>query len=187
MRRVLPLSLFLLPLALVACGDGATPARTLTVRQALTSSPEAMEFEPPSARVDLFRDIARTSQQEAGRETSDRVLFPVIREGQLAAAPGLDVRADLLQAPDAVEAHVLLFDGGETWPQERRDSLQGLSEREAAELVARSLLTHWGIPPGDAVYVDRAAGAPYAAAWADGVLRLNPAFLYLAAAIAPLP
>jgi len=32
------------------------------------------------------------------------------------------------------------------------------------------------------VQVDRAAGAPYAAAWVDGALRLNPAFVLLAAA-----
>ena len=187
MRRLLTSALLLAPFVLVACGDGSAPARTLTARQALTPTAEAMEFESPSARQELFREVAKASELEAGQETSDRVLFPIIRDGRLLAAPALDVKADLLQAPDAGEPHLLLFTGGEAWPEERRDSLQGLSEREAAELVARSLLTHWGIEPGEPIFVDRSAGAPYAAAWAGGVLRLNPAFLYMAAANTPLP
>lgn len=187
MRRALVSLLCTVSLALAACGDGAVPVRSLTARAALTSSAEVVEFETPTARQELFREVAKTSQVEAGRETSDKVLFPVIREGRLFAAPALDAKADLLQAPDAGQPHLLMFDGAETWPEERREGLQGLSEREAAELVARSLLAHWGIEPGQPIYVDRAAGAPYAAAWADGVLRLNPAFLYLAASVAPVP
>ncbi len=185
-RAVLPI-FCLAAFALTACGDGAAPSRTLGLRQALTLPAEAVEFEAPQARQELFREVARTSQLEAGRETSDKVLFPVIQEGRLFAAPGLDPRADLLQTPDAGEPHHLLFHRGDTWPDERRDALQGLSEREAAELVARSLLTHWGIGSSEPISVDRAAGAPYAAAWADGVLRLNPAFLYMAASAGPLP
>ena len=61
-------------------------------------------------------------------------------------------------------------------------SFQGLSEREASELVARSLLFTWGVRPDGPVKVVRAAGAPYAAAYLDGVLRLNPAFVYMASA-----
>jgi hypothetical protein len=37
------------------------------------------------------------------------------------------------------------------------------------------------------VRVDRALGAPYAAAYVDGVMRVNPAFLYLAAAAGDAP
>ena len=187
MSRVVSLLLCTAALALAACGDGSAPVRTLSARQALTLSAEAVEFEAPPARAELFREVARTSQLEAGRETSDKVLFPVIRDGRLHPAPGLDPRADLLQSPDAGVPHHLLFNRGETWPDERREALQGLSEREAAELVARSLLTHWGIGSDQPISVDRAAGAPYAAAWADGVLRLNPAFLYMAASSAPAP
>ena len=68
------------------------------------------------------------------------------------------------------------------WPLDRRESLQGLSEREAAEIIARSLAIRWGLRPRAALRVERAASAPYAAAYAEGVLRLNPALLYLAAA-----
>ena len=60
--------------------------------------------------------------------------------------------------------------------------VHGLSEREASELVARTLLTHWGIQQTGPVQVDRVSGAPYAVAYVDGILRINPAFLYLAAA-----
>ena len=76
------------------------------------------------------------------------------------------------------------FEGRDPWPTDRRDSLGGLSEREAAELVARSLLSGWKVDDAQqTILVDRAAGAPYAAAWVDGILRVNPSLLYLAASI----
>jgi hypothetical protein len=171
---------------LVACGGGESPSRSAHVRQALTGSPELLELESVAARQELFREVARTSLGEAGRPAQQPVLFPVSRGAELvAAAPGFDARVDLLQgAPVALQ---LTFDtrGGERWPEDRRDSLQGLSEREAAELVARSLLQHWGIHPAGAVQVDRASGAPYAVAYVDGILRVNPSFLYLAASAPP--
>jgi hypothetical protein len=70
----------------------------------------------------------------------------------------------------------------ERWPLERRDALQGLSEREAAELVARSLAARWGLGPARGSGSSALPGAPYAAAYAESVLRVNPALLYLAAA-----
>ena len=82
--------------------------------------------------------------------------------------------------PDAGEPTALVFEG-DRWSQERRDSLQGLSEREAVELVARSLAARWALHPRGALRVDRADGVPYAAAYADGVLRVNPVLLYLVA------
>lgn len=172
-------------LFLAACGGGAAPARTLTARQALTQSPEWVEFEAPSSRQELFKELARASQSEAGQRASDPVLFPLLRDGDLVAAPGFDAKTDLLQAPDA-GVFQLDFEGrtSEHWSQERRESLQGLSEREAAELIARSLLHLWKIEAaaGSPVQVDRVTGAPYAAAYVDGILRINPAFIYLAAA-----
>jgi hypothetical protein len=160
---------------------------SLTARQALTSSPEALEFESASTRLELFRELARLSEQEEGQAAQALVLFPISQNGELVAAPGFGQRMDLLQAPDAGGVLQLTFDGrtGEHWPEERRDSLQGLSEREAAELVARTLLTVWGIHPTGAVQVDRVSGAPYAVAYVDGIVRINPAFLYLAAASGP--
>ncbi len=173
---------------LTACGAGNLPARApLTARQALTSAPEAVEYETPSTRLELFREVARQSELEAGQAAQALVLFPVSQEGELVAAPGFGERMDLLQAPDAGSTLQLVLDGraGERWPEDRRDSLQGLSEREAAELVSRTLLAHWQIAPAGPVQVERATGAPYAVAYIDGILRINPAFLYLAAAYGP--
>jgi hypothetical protein len=187
MRRWVP-GLLLSVVVLTACGGAGAPSRSsLTARQALTSAPEALEFEPTSTRQELFRELARLSEQEEGQAAQALVLFPISQRGELVAAPGFDARMDLLQAPDAGGVLQLTFDGrtGEHWPEERRDSLQGLSEREASELVARTLLTHWGIQQTGPVQVDRVSGAPYAVAYVDGILRINPAFLYLAAASGP--
>lgn len=170
---------------LTACGAGNLPSRApLTAREALTSSPEVLEFESAATRLELFREMARQSELEAGRAARALVLFPVSQDGELVAAPGFEERMDLFQSPDAGSALQLVLDGrvGERWPEDRRDSLQGLSEREAAELVARTLLAHWAIQPEVPVQVERATGSPYAVAYVDGILRINPAFLYLAAA-----
>lgn len=187
MRRWVP-ALLLSVAVLTACGGAGAPARTsLSARQALTGSPEALEFEPASTRLELFRELARLSELEEGQAAQALVLFPISQHGELVAAPGFGARTDLLQAPDAGGVLELTFGGrtSEQWPEERRESLQGLSEREAAELVARTLLTHWEIQPAGAVQVDRVSGAPYAVAYVDGILRINPAFLYLAAATGP--
>lgn len=158
------------------------PVRSYSSARALTSPAELLEFEPASIRQELFREVARASQTESGRRAVGPVLFPIIvGDGEVRAAAGLDLRADLLQAPDAGEPLQLVFESRENWSDVRRDSLQGLSEREAAELVSRSLLSHWGVQPAGAVRVERASGMPYAAALVEGVLRLNPAFVYLAA------
>lgn len=186
MRRWVPA--LLVSLVLVACGGAGTPARTApSARQALTGSPEALEFESASTRLELFRELARLSEHEAGRAAQALVLFPITQNGELVAAPGFEARMDLLQSPETGGAMQLAFDGrvGEPWQDDRRDSLQGLSEREAAELVARTLLTHWQIQTAGPVQVERVPGAPYAVAYVDGILRINPAFLYLAAASGP--
>jgi hypothetical protein len=173
-----------LSLAGVGCGvgDGGT-SRTLASRQALIGASEMVELQSPSLKLDMFRQIAVWSQLEAGRAATSEAFFPIVQNGVVVSAPGLDVRADLLQAPDSGHPLDLSFEGpGERWSTDRRDSLQGLSEREAGELVARSLLTQWGLHPSGTVQVDRATGAPYAAAYVNGILRINPSFLYLAAA-----
>lgn len=173
---------------LTGCGVGGAPVRaSLGARQVLTSAPELLEFETPSSRQELYREVARISETEAGQAAQALVLFPISQQGELVAAPGFEARMDLLQSPDAGARLELSFDGraGERWPEDRRESLQGLSEREAAELVARTLLSHWRIAPSGVVQVDRASGAPYAVAYVDGILRINPAFLYMAAAQGP--
>jgi hypothetical protein len=161
---------------------------SLGARQALTSPPELLEFESPSTRLELYREVARISETEAGQAAQALVLFPISQNGELVAAPGFEARTDLLQTPADAGARLRLsFDGraGERWSEDRRESLQGLSEREAAELVARTLLARWRISPSGVVQVDKASGAPYAVAYVDGILRINPAFLYMAAAQGP--
>lgn len=172
----------LLPLLalLAACGDGPAVARpAMSPRAALTGAPELLEFEPVASRQALYLELARQSRTEAGEAGRALQLFPLGRGQELVAAPGLEPGADLLDGAAAGASLRLSFDA---WPEERRESLQGLSEREAAELVARTLLVRWGVHAPGAVQVERAPGAPYAAAYVDGLLRLNPAFLYLAAA-----
>ena len=172
---------------LLGCGD-VSNARLPgpTASQALTSVPEAIEFETPLARQELFREVIRASQLQASvsnRKTTEPVLFAFVLGGEVTAAPALDARADLLMAPDAGMPVQLSFDSrGQRWSDERRESLMGLSEREVVELVARSLLAHWRIAPSGPIEIDRAPGAPYAVAYMDGILRVNPAFLYMAAA-----
>lgn len=180
---VSPLALLLL--GLMACGDtGSRAPIPLSVTQALSGSPEQLEFESAASRLELYAELARRSQLEAGSLAATKpVLFAFGRDGALVGAPGLGATTDLLQTPDAGSGLLLVLEGGfDRWPEDRRDSLQGLSEREAAELVARSLLHLWSVHPAGHVQVERAAGAPYAAAWLDGILRLNPALLYLASA-----
>jgi hypothetical protein len=169
-----------LPLA-VACGGTALSTHAPTTQQALTQTAEFLEFETPATRGDLFRDVARTSVLQAG--SRGPVLFPMLRNGELVAAPGFEPRTDLLMGVDAGSGLQLTFESsGEAWSEDRRESFQGLSEREAAELVARSLLNLWGVSPSAPVVVERASGAPWAAAYLDGILRVNPSFVYMAAA-----
>lgn len=162
------------------CGVGAAPSRVLTASTALVQSAEWLEFEPVSVRHELFREVAQKSQAQAGKRGA--VMFPMLQAGSFVGAPGLDPRVDLLSLGDAGNGLLLTFDDTDGFSLDRRESFQGLSEREAAELVARSLVHHWGLAPEGAVAVVRVAGAPYAAAWLDGELRLNPAFVAMASA-----
>jgi hypothetical protein len=182
MRRLAPIVPLLL---LAACGEvgmGAPAPSLPSVRQALLEPPEQVETLPVQARAELFRSLLHAS----GAGTADGLLalFPLVQDGAVRAAPPLEGRLDLLDVTDGGEPLVLNLDAAlaDRWPVERREALQGLSEREAAELVARSLAVRWGLRPRGALRVERATGAPYAAAYAEGVLRLNPALLYLAAA-----
>ena len=180
-NAVVRLSLISLLVLASACGVGANASRAPSTSQALTGTAEWLEFESPQVRVELFRDVARTSASQAG--THGAVLFPIDVNGEFIAAPALELSTDLLGSADAGGAFDLRFQsGGESFSDDRRDAFQGLSEREAAEQIARSLLSLWNVQTTGAVNVVRAPGAPYAAAWIDGELRLNPAFVYMAAA-----
>lgn len=180
MRRAAPVLVWLM---LSACGGAPSTRSPVTARQALAQAPELLEESPGALRAAWRHELLRAAQSEAGQPASSHSLFPLFLGEAALAAPALDARADLL-APAATPALRLSLDGrpGLGWSDERRDALQGLSEREAAELVARALLSRWGLPATVPVQVERAAFAPYAAAYVDGVLRLNPAFVLLAAA-----
>ncbi len=165
---------------LSACGVGSLPARAVTSTQALSGTAELLEFESPATRQELFRELVRNSFTQQGQVGT--VLFPFMQDGELKGAQALDLRSDLLQAPDAGVLQLTFDTRGDRFTDDRREAFQGLSEREATELVARSLLHRWNVNSTGPVLVIRAAGAPYAAAWIDGVLRINPAFVYMAAA-----
>jgi hypothetical protein len=181
------LSLLTALFLLAACGGTPPVSRGASARQALAQNAELVEFDTSSTRAELFREIARASSVEAGKAATQPVFFPVVRGQELVAAPGIDAHADLFSSLDAGVALHLDFNmrGNEAWPNDPRENLQGLSEREAAELVARWLLAHWDIIPTGTIAVDRASGAPYAAAYVDGILRVNPAFLYMASSAGP--
>lgn len=186
MRGIGTLILLALGAALAACGGTNSPAfgaRTPGLRWVLTSDAERLEFEPQPLLADLFNEAVRSSRPE-GANAKSTSPFLIIQNGDSAVAPSFDPRTDLLQTPDAGQPVQLTFgDRGEgRWPESRRAALGGLSEREAAEQVARSLLWLWGIQT-NSVLVVRAPNAPFAAAYTDdGTLRLNPALLYMAAA-----
>ncbi len=170
---------------LVGCGVGASSPATLSTAQALTGTAEQLEFELKPVRSQLFRDVVRQAQQQAG-QVGGSFLFPMVVSGEVVGAPALDGRVDLLAGHDAGAPLLLVFGNrGERFTEDRRDAYQGLSEREAAEQIARALLSRWGVSSTAAIPVVRAPGAPYAAAFLDGVLRLNPAFVYMAAAVEP--
>ncbi len=179
-RRALIITSFF---ALAACGGGVTmPSRSVSAQQALSGMAEALEFESPQVRQELYRAILKTSQSQAGQVASGPVYFPVQQGQDFVAAPALDVRTDLLSGSDAGHPAQLVMDNREeSWAEDRRESFQGLSEREAAEQVARSLIAIWGIESSEPIQVVRTSGTPYAAAWIDGTLRVNPAFVVMAA------
>jgi hypothetical protein len=183
-HALISLSLLVLTLG-SGCGVPAARDSGSSVSQALTGTAESLEFETVAVRHDLFRDLAKLSQGQAGHVGA--VVFPMLVNGEFVAAPALDARHDLLGATDAGGSLIFSFDRAEPFADDRREAFQGLSEHEAAEQIARSLLQSWGVHPTGVVNVVRVAGAPYAAAWIDGELRLNPAFVYLAAAPASAP
>src|SRR5687767_2022224 len=82
-------SLLLSLVALTGCGVGGAPVRaSLGARQVLTRAPELLEFETPTSRQELYREVARISESEAGQVAQALVLFPISQQGELVAAPG---------------------------------------------------------------------------------------------------
>ncbi len=177
--RLLP-ALLIIAFA-AGCGGVAQPSRTLTLSDALLGTPEALEMDVTTSRRDLFRELSRVSTQQAGTVAGQGVLFPIEHDNAFVAAPGLEATVDLVSVANASAASDLIIDSkADRWSDGRRPSLGGLSEREAAELLSRALIQSWGLHPTGPVRLERSQGAPWAAAWLGGILRLNPAFVSLA-------
>jgi hypothetical protein len=177
-RWVLRLSLLSLLVLFAACGVGPGASRVLSTSQALTQPAEWLEFETPAARKELLSEVIKTSALQANAPGA--VLFPVQRNGDFRAAPAFGSHLNLLEPGDSGAVHALDFSPG--FGAERRDAFQGLSEREVAEQVARALLDAWNISSPESIRVVRTPASPWAAALVENELRLNPSFLYLAAA-----
>lgn len=128
----------------------------------------------------MFVELAKTSQREAGMPGP--TLFPVLDKGEFRAAPGLSVADDLLSVADAGGTVDIKLSYLDPFGNDRREAFGGLSEREAAEAIARALLIRWHVDASRPVTLVRAPGAGYAAALVGDELRLNPAFVYMAAA-----
>jgi hypothetical protein len=174
---VLRISLFVLSFAvLTSCGVGANTSRSLSTAQALTQPAEWLEFEAPQVRKELLADVLKTSTTQVG--STGAVLFPVQRNGEFKAGPSLTA-VDLLGNTDSGDIHIVEISG--QFSDDRREAFQGLSEREIAEQVARSLLAEWNISSKEIIRVARTPASGWAVAFVENELRINPAFLYLAA------
>lgn len=168
-------------LAVAACGPGVvvTTAGPGELRGALAAAPEELEVTSDADRALLYQELLALAADEAVRGEPDApVLFPIASGSRIAPAP-FRRALDLLDPPAGAPA-VDLDASPERWSDEAQAGLGGASERALAERVAQSLLAHWGAP--GPVAVVRTAAVPFAAAFVDGKLRLNPAVVYLAAA-----
>lgn len=163
--------------ALFACGPGEAPwVRLDTPRNALASAPEELDLTSSEVRARLYGELLRQSEAQARAELTDEpAWFAVAREHQLVART----------LPFALfaggPATVDVESSQDPWPDEPRASLGGLSERDLAIRAGATFVRVLRIPPAEPVIVERAPGAPFAAAWLEGRLRLNPALIYLAA------
>ncbi len=164
-------------MALAGCGPGAVgPVSVDSPRNALASTPEELDLTSFVVRARLFNELVRQSESQAREELTDGpAWFAVGREHQLVA------RALPFALFAGGPALVDVDHSEDPWPDEPRESLGGNSERQLAERAGATFVRLLGLPAEEPVLVERSPGAPFAAAWIDGRLRLNPALLYLAA------
>ena len=175
MSRAL-ISLFLL--SLFACESAIPQSRSLD--KLLSDQVELLGDISSAKRTELYNETVRRSNQEAGRPGAS--LFLIFTDGGFRAAPGLNPGKDLLTGLDAGSRPTIVFDESNPFSEERRETYGGLSEKEAAEFVTLALLQAWGLNDLPSVKVVRTPSSGYAAAYVDGVLRLNPSFLFVATA-----
>lgn len=164
-----------------ACGPGVvvTTAGPGELRAALFASADELAVTPETDRGRLYDEMTSLAAGEATKQEQDApVLFPIASGERLVAAPfAHDV--DLLKPHDSAPA-VDLAETPERWSEEPDPALTGASERDLATAVSRSLLEMWSVT--ERTTVVRSPAVPFAAAWVDGRLRVNPALLYLVAA-----
>lgn len=161
------------------CGLSRTaPLELATVGEALAAGSEELDLASPACRARLFGLAELQARAQADAPAPDSPALFAVEVGSLLLPAPLP-SATSLRAGAEVEVDV--DSSADPWPRERREGLAGSDERSAARAAASALADalHLG---GKAIVVERDAGAPYAVAWAQGRLRLNPALLYLAAA-----
>ncbi len=169
-------------LLLLSCGPGALSPADAAIQDVLVSSSDYLELTPPARRAQLFAELGAQADSQAREQAIDSpALVALERQGNLIAVP-LPAAGQLL---DGGQASVDVETSSDPWPIDPRESLGGQSERERALAVGSALAALLGAD--GQVVIQRAAGAPYAAALLLGELRLNPALLYLASAAAPEP
>ncbi len=148
MRRWVAAPASLAAVTLTACGVGGAPVarvhrRTAGAHQLRPSCWSSRR--PPPARS-CSASWPASSRARGGPGRAGAGALP--HQSGRGAGRGAGLRGPRGPAPGAgrgraAAAHLRRPDG-ERWPEDRRESLQGLSEREAAELVARTLLRALG-------------------------------------------
>ncbi len=167
-------------LLLAGCAPSSEPLELASVSEALSAGSEELDFASPAARARLFGLVEAQSRIQAATPAPDSpAVFAV--EVSSSLLPAVLPTAGALRAGST--APVDLDASEDPWPTEPRAGLSGMSEREAAR-AASSVLAEALSLGGRTLVVERATGAPYAAAWVERKLRLNPALLYLAAGAA---
>jgi hypothetical protein len=164
----------------VACGESVPAVSSPpSLEKALVSPSGMLEYELSSTRQALWEELLAQAQEQATHPSHAQPLFPIFMSTGFVAKEG---PAELLHCFEAEALELVLKwdERRESWSDIPREDWRGLSERELARCLALSLLTQWQIK-GE-VSLQKVPRSPYAAAYVEGSLRLNPAFVSLAAA-----
>jgi len=162
-----------------ACGGGVSSfSPSPSLEKALASPPEMLEYEALSTRQALWEELLAQAQEQALGPSPVQPLFPIFTSTGFVAKQG---PLELLHCPENPAGLVLKLDERrESWSDTPKENGRGLSEKKLARCLALSLLTQWQIK-GE-VNLQKVTRSPYAAAYVEGSLRLNPSFVSLAAA-----
>jgi len=161
-----------------ACGESVPAVSpSLSLEKALVSPSEMLEYESLLARQTLWEELLSQAQVQALGPSHVQPLFPIFTTTGFVAKEGPAELNCLKESPELV----LKWDERRAaWNDAPKEEWRGLSERDIARCLALSLLAQWQIK-GE-VSLQKVAKSPYAAAYVEGSLRLNPSFVSLAAA-----